>query len=153
MVIERRHDIHARLIEVLPPIFRRLLTRLPNEVPGGVRFTPDQYGVLVHIAGTGGCSMGEVAAARGIAFNSATTLVDRLVAIGAVQRTTDRVDRRIVRVLPTGVGVEAVAHLRVLRRAALRDMLQELDEAELNAIERALPALDKLGRRFDCAAR
>jgi DNA-binding MarR family transcriptional regulator len=153
MASERREDVHARLIEVLPPIFRRLLTRLPNEGPGGIRFTPDQYGVLVHVAGTGPRSMGDIAAARGIALNSASALVDRLVAIGAVQRTADRADRRIVRVLPTDAGREAVAHLRELRRAALRQMLDELDEAELDAIERALPALDKLGRRAEIAAR
>jgi len=151
MGVDLRDDVHSRLVEVLPSIFRRLLTRLPNEVPGGIRVTPDQYGVLLHVAATSGCTMGDLAAARGIALNSATALVDRLVAIGAVQRAPDAADGRVVRVLPTTAGIDAVTHLRELRRRALRAMLDDLDEADLAAIELALPALDKLGRRAEVA--
>lgn len=149
MVDELREDVHAKLIEVLPPIFKRLLTRLPNQVPGGIRLTPDQYGVLVHVGGGPGCSMGDIAAGRGIALNSATALVDRLVALGAAERTTDPADRRIVRVVSTVTGLKAIVQLRELRRQALRQMLEDLGTEDLEAIEKAIPALDKLGRRAE----
>ena len=153
MAGEIRDDVHAKLIEVLPRVFKGLLSQLPTQVPGGIRLTPDQYGVLAHVGAAGGCSMGDIAAGRGIALNSTTALVDRLVAIGAVERSTDPADGRIVRVVPTAAGIEAAFRLRELRRAALRTMLDNLDEEDLAAIEKAIPALDRLGRRAEAVLR
>lgn len=110
------------------------------------RVTHDQFGVLVHLSASGGCTMGELAAARSIALNSATALVDRLVQSGFVAREQGATDRRVVRVSATLAGIELVASLRRRRDQYLRRMVGQLDEAELAAIQSALPALERLSR-------
>jgi DNA-binding MarR family transcriptional regulator len=141
-----RAELQAQLGEVLGRLLKALRTQLPLEVSGQGRVTPDQFAVLAHLNDSGGCTMGELAAARGIALNSATALVDRLVQTGLVQRAQPPQDRRIVRVALTPAGTHLVAGLRKVRAAAFRRLIGSLGEAELEAIAAALPALDRLTR-------
>ncbi len=140
----KRDDAHARLTEVLPNLFKTLRARLPSEIPGLGRVTSDQYPVLSELVSGGPCSMGELAASRGIALNSATALIDRLVAAGLVERAHADTDRRVVRVAATELGHELVTRLKEARRMAFRAMLDELDERDIDALVAALPALDRL---------
>jgi DNA-binding MarR family transcriptional regulator len=139
-----RDHLHAQVAEVLPRVLKGLLTRLPLEVPELGRVTVDQLGALGYVVENPGCAMGELAVARGIAVNSATALVDRLVLAGLAQRSHCEDDRRVVRVQATQRGSELLAQLRQARRAAYRRMLDSLDDADLQAIEAALPALTRL---------
>jgi DNA-binding MarR family transcriptional regulator len=140
----KRADTHARLVEVLSHLIKTLRTRLPSEVPGLGKVTADQLPILAELAGSGPSSMGELAAARGIALNSTTALVDRLVAAGLVERAHDDADRRVVRVTATDLGLELYTRLRDVRRAAFRAMLDELDDSDINALVAAIPALERL---------
>jgi DNA-binding MarR family transcriptional regulator len=141
-----REELQVQLGEGLRRLLKALRTRLPLEVTGQGRVTPDQFGVLVHLSDSGGSTMGAVAAARGIALNSATALVDRLVQTGFVQREQLPHDRRVVRVALTPIGEALVADLRRAREAAFGRLIGSLSEAELEAIAAALPALDRLTR-------
>jgi DNA-binding MarR family transcriptional regulator len=141
-----RAELQAQLGEVLGRLLKALRTQLPLEVSGQGRVTPDQFAVLAHLNDSGGCTMGELAAARGIALNSATALVDRLVQTGFVQRAQPPQDRRVVRVALTPAGTRLVADLRKVRAAAFRRLIGSLGGAELEAIAAALPALDRLTR-------
>jgi DNA-binding MarR family transcriptional regulator len=143
-VKSKRDDLHARLIDVLPPLFRRIQTNLPTEIAGVGKVTFEQYLMLSHLVKVGPCSMGELASARGIALNSATALIDRLVSAGLVERAHDEVDRRVVRVAATGQSAELVARLRLARRAAFRTMLEGLDEGDVDALVAAIPALERV---------
>jgi DNA-binding MarR family transcriptional regulator len=143
-VKHKRDMLHARLIDVLPSLFRRMQTRLPTEIPGLGKVTFEQYQMLSHLVANGPSSMGELASARGIALNSATALIDRLVSAGFVERAHDEVDRRVVRVAATALGDELVARLKLTRRAAFRTMLEDLSDADVEALVAALPALDRL---------
>ena len=88
--------------------------------------------------------MSELAAARNVALNTATSLVDRLVAAGLVQRHGDPADRRVVRIALTPVGRVLVERLRTVRRAAIRELLDDLDDDQIDAILAAIPALARL---------
>lgn len=142
----RRDRAHAELVEVLPDIFRKLVISLPVEVEGLPKVTPEQFGVLSQIHDRSSLSMSELAAARNVALNTATSLVDRLVAAGLVQRRSDPADRRVVRVAMTSRGRLLVARLRLVRRATIRRLLDELDDEEIDRIVAALPALARLAR-------
>lgn len=139
-----RDEAHARLVEVMPALFRRLVVGLPNEVEGLAKVTTEQYGVLTHVLDRGSVSMGELAIARNVALNTATSLVDRLVANGLVERRGDPDDRRVVRVVLTPRGQTLLLRLRAVRRAAIRGVLDELSDEEIDRVLAALPALARL---------
>jgi len=139
-----RDEAHARLLEVLPALFRRLVVGLPNEVEGVAKVTTEQYGVLAYVMDRGSVPMGEVAVARNVALNTATSLVDRLVAAGLVERRGDADDRRIVRVVLTARGETLMERLRAVRRAAMRGMLDDLSDDEIDRVLAAMPALARL---------
>jgi DNA-binding MarR family transcriptional regulator len=149
-----RDDAHARLIEVMPALFRRLIVGLPNEVEGLAKVTTEQYGVLTYVLERSSVSMGELAVARNVALNTATSLVDRLVTAGLVERRGDPDDRRVVRVVLTPRGQTLVEQLRTVRRAAFRAVLDELSDEEIDRVLAALPALARLaGLRQPAAVR
>jgi DNA-binding MarR family transcriptional regulator len=143
---QSRPELQAQLGEVLRRLLKALRTQMPLEVSGQGRVTYDQFAVLAHLNDSGGCTMGALAAARGIALNSATALVDRLVQTAYVQREHLPEDRRVVRVVLTPVGGLLVADLRRARETAFRRLIGSLSEAELEGIAAALPALDRLTR-------
>jgi DNA-binding MarR family transcriptional regulator len=148
-----RDEAHARLVEVLPALFRRLVIGLPNEVEGLAKVTTEQYGVLSHVLERGSVSMSELAVARNVALNTATSLVDRLVSAGLVERRGDPGDRRVVRVVLTPRGETLMDQLRTIRRAAVRAVLDELSDDEVERVLAALPALARLaGLRQPAAA-
>jgi DNA-binding MarR family transcriptional regulator len=147
-----RDEAHARLIEVMPALFRRLVVGLPNEVEGLAKVTTEQYGVLTNILDRGSVSMSELAIARNVALNTATSLVDRLVAAGLVERRGDPGDRRVVRVVLTARGETLMERLRAIRRAAIRGVLDELSDEEIDRVLAALPALSRLAGLRPAAA-
>jgi DNA-binding MarR family transcriptional regulator len=139
-----RDAAHAQLIQVLPGLFRRLVIRQPNQVDGFPRVTHEQFAVLCQLQDHGEQSMGEIASARNVALNTATALVDRLVLSGLAARRSDLLDRRIVRVAVTNRGDQLATRLRSIRRDAVRAMLDDLPDADIEAILHALPALARL---------
>jgi DNA-binding MarR family transcriptional regulator len=139
-----RDEAHAQLIEILPGLFRRLVVAMPNEIEGVAKVTTEQYGVLTHVHDRGSVSMSELAVARNVALNTATSLVDRLVAAGLVERRGHPGDRRVVRVVLTPAGVTLVERLRALRRTAMREVLDELTDDEVDTVLAAMPALARL---------
>jgi DNA-binding MarR family transcriptional regulator len=139
-----REEAHARLVEVLPHLFRRLVIAMPNEVEGLAKVTPEQFGVLTQIIDRGTLSMSELAIARNVALNTATSLVDRLVAAGLIERRGDPADRRVVRVAVTARGRDVVERLRTVRRTAIRRLIDELGDDEIDRILAAMPALARL---------
>jgi DNA-binding MarR family transcriptional regulator len=139
-----RDEAHARLIQVLPHLFRRLVVSMPNEVEGLAKVTTEQYGVLTHVVDRKSVSMSELAVARNVALNTATSLVDRLVAAGLVERRGDPTDRRVVRVVVTAKGRTLVEQLRTVRREAIRRLLDDLSDDEIDQVLAAMPALARL---------
>ena len=149
-----RDEANAKLIEVLPDLFRRLVISLPSEVEGLAKVTPEQFGVLSQILDGGSLSMSELAVARNVALNTATSLVDRLVTAGLVERRGDPNDRRVVRVVVTPRGARLVQELRAVRGAAIRRLLDELGDEEVDRVLAAMPALARLaGMRQPAGAR
>lgn len=73
-----------------------------------------------------------------------TTMVNRLVADGLVERIPDETDRRasLVRITPAGKSFLTKRHRS--RAATLRKKLAQLDEADQAALVAMLPALGRL---------
>ena len=141
---EGRARVHVQLAEVLPHLFRRLIVALPHEVDGLARVTAEQFAVLSLLRDRGPRSMSELAIARKVALNTATSLVDRLVAAGLVERSGHPADRRIVKVDVTLKGGALVERLRAARHDAVRRLLDDLTDDEVDRVLAAMPALGRL---------
>ncbi len=139
-----RARVHAGMFEVLPRLFIRMRLGLPLEIAGLGRITPEQFAVLKLLRERGPQTIGGLAAGRAVALNTASTLADRLAAAGLVVRAADPQDRRLVRVSLTPLGTQLLDRLVELRRQVMREMLEELSDAEINALGEALPAMDRL---------
>jgi DNA-binding MarR family transcriptional regulator len=71
-------------------------------------------------------------------------MVGDLVDAGLLERTSDATDRRSAWVSATGAGRRLAERMRRQRTAAVEAALTQLDAADREAIEQALPALETL---------
>ena len=141
---ESRARVHVLLAEVIPQLFRRLIVAMPHEVDGLARVTAEQFAVLNLLRDRGPLSMSELAIGRKVALNTASSLVDRLVVAGLVERSGHPADRRIVKVDVTLKGGALVERLRAARHDAVRRLLDDLSDDEVDRVLTAMPALGRL---------
>lgn len=73
-----------------------------------------------------------------------TQLVTRLERDGLVRRTSSPLDRRVVLVEVTAAGRDLVARRRLQRAAALTTLIEQLEPDDRDAVQRALPVLNRL---------
>jgi DNA-binding MarR family transcriptional regulator len=103
--------------------------------------------VLASLRDHGPLRVTALAASEAVAQPTMTTLVGRLERDGLVTRGSDPADARAVRVEITEEGRERLARMRAERAALLDAALAELEPQEREALEAALPVLEKLSRR------
>ncbi|MFZ5824012.1 MAG: MarR family winged helix-turn-helix transcriptional regulator, partial [Bacillota bacterium] len=108
----------------------------------GPMLSGSQRIVLRALANNGPYQVSEVANQLGVTLSAATGLVDRLVKAKLVTRERDQEDRRVVWVKITPEGEQAVQAAESRRRAAFKDMVQNLPEEEL---ARLCDILERLG--------
>jgi DNA-binding MarR family transcriptional regulator len=139
-------DVTTAIIETISRYYRAVQLRLPTEAPGIGAVTREQWFVLLEVVkeGPDHLSMGELAGRQGMALNSATAIVDRLVNAGLLERRPDPADRRVVRVSATPAGGRLKAAISAARRAEYQRLLAELSTEDLAALGAALPALAHL---------
>jgi DNA-binding MarR family transcriptional regulator len=120
----------------------RLERKLRQRSAGGV--TASQYAALVTISKKGELTLGELAAAEGVAPPSMTRIAANLEQAGLVERRPDPLDRRVARVAVSEKGAELLAEARNLRALYLNERFAELDEQEVEALGQAAELLNRL---------
>jgi DNA-binding MarR family transcriptional regulator len=120
----------------------RLERKLRQRSAGGV--TASQYAALVTISKKGELTLGELAAAEGVAPPSMTRIAANLEQAGLVERRPDPLDRRVARVALSAKGAELLAEARTLRTLYLSDRLSELAPEEVEVLSRAAELLIRL---------
>ena len=103
--------------------------------------THKQVGLLAVVDTGMASSQREIATHLGVAPSLVVSLVDQLASIGAVRRTRSRTDRRVQVVEITDDGRQL---LRLATDAAKKldtDLRKHLSHADLQALDRLLPAL------------
>jgi DNA-binding MarR family transcriptional regulator len=127
----------------LRPTLLHLNRRLRKELaPLGV--TGGQASLLWAIRTTPGIGVRELAEREGVSPPAMTAYVDRLEAAGLVARRRSERDRRRVELELTEDGARVLRSVRSRRTAWLAARLRRLEPDELEAIDRALPALRRL---------
>lgn len=115
-----------------------------------IQTLPDAQVELVQVVdATPGIRVNDAATRLGVAGNTVSTLVSRLVHAGILERTTDPSDGRVSCLTLTAAGQSRVTGWRTHRAAIIEEALSKLDVADGAAIEAALPALWRLSRLLE----
>ena len=106
-----------------------------------VELSVAQLKALFVLVDGGPTPIGGVAARLSIGLPAASSLVDRLVDHGLVERREDRLDRRRTLAEPTAAGEALAQRLRHGSREALRGWLERMERDDLEALNQGLAAM------------
>lgn len=93
-----------------------------------------------------GISVSAAAAELGLAANTASTLVSKLVSGGFLTRSVASTDRRVGELTLAEPTQQIVDAYRAARRALLSDVLAELDDTQIESLAKGLEVLDTMTR-------
>jgi DNA-binding MarR family transcriptional regulator len=127
----------------LRPVLLRLARDLRRETEQ-LGVTARQATLLWLVKRSPGLSLAELAAEEGISPPALSGHVDRLERAGLLERVRSSGDRRRVGLRLTEEGERLMRSVRARRTTWLAGRLRSLDEADLETISAALPALLRL---------
>jgi DNA-binding MarR family transcriptional regulator len=128
--------------------FRRQLRRSAPRGLESARLTESQAELLWLVGRRPGISVSEAAAELGLAANTASTLVSKLVSNGLLIRAVDATDRRVGRLRLAEPTQQVVDASRAARRALLSEILGELDNDQIESLAKGLEVLDTMTRKL-----
>ncbi|MDQ4098262.1 MAG: MarR family transcriptional regulator, partial [Actinomycetota bacterium] len=121
-------------------VVTRLRRRLRHHAGG--RLTPSQASALSSVERHGPMTLGELSAVENVRPPTLTKVVAALEEQGLVARHTDAQDRRVARVETTAKGARLLAEARSRTDAYLATHLAALPADDLDALRRAVAALE-----------
>jgi DNA-binding MarR family transcriptional regulator len=125
--------IRQDIIKLSGDIFNTLKPRMPLECLSP-EITIAQLRILLLLYTEGPSKMRYIASSLGIAFPSATGIVENLVKKGLVMREADPHDRRLVICCLTDEGTETIRRLWMMGQSQIANMLQGLSTNQLEKI-------------------
>jgi DNA-binding MarR family transcriptional regulator len=138
-------DLAAEVFRVIGR-FRRQLRRSAGRGFDSARLTESQSELLWLVGRQPGISVSAAAAELGLAANTASTLVSKLVSGGFLTRSVGATDRRVGELALTEPTQQIVDASRAARRALLSDVLTELNEDQIESLAKGLEVLDTMTR-------
>jgi DNA-binding MarR family transcriptional regulator len=103
--------------------------------------TMAQAKLLYVVTVRGELSLSDIAAHLNVTLSTASGAVDHLVGLGMLTRADDPANRRQVRVSATPLGRDTLEQIRELGMHQLRALLERVDDASLEIVERAIRIL------------
>ncbi|MCV7079344.1 MarR family winged helix-turn-helix transcriptional regulator [Mycobacterium szulgai] len=143
--IKSRTDVVTEVFRVVGR-FRRQLRRSADRGFESTQLSESQAELLWLVGREPGISVSAAAAELGLAANTASTLVSRLVSDGLLVRTAGATDRRVGRLRLAEPAQQIVDASRAARRALMSELLTELDSDQIEALTRGLDVLDTMTR-------
>jgi DNA-binding MarR family transcriptional regulator len=127
----RRQQDLQRNLHILAAVVRRVLEQVPVESLPDSPITPEQLKLLRFVTLQRGAKVGEVATGLGITAASASLGLDRLQALGFIERKKRSQDRRSVQVFATRSGRALVARVRRIVDAKLSRSLDRISAKDM----------------------
>lgn len=122
-----------RFVQLRPAVLARMTASVPPELRAGYESVTGRQLQALNVLPVTGLTMRDLASALGVSAATASVLGDRLVAQGLAARDADRVDRRVVRLSPTGKGTAITARYREAQRRAVASLLDSLTDDQVKA--------------------
>jgi DNA-binding MarR family transcriptional regulator len=142
-----REQAIDRFWETVPPLWGSIRAHLRAQATAHFDVTVEQFQVLRY-ARRHSKSMSELAAAKRISRPAVSQAVEVLVKKGLLTRVEREQDRRYVGLALTKAGNELLDEVFNETRAWMRERMKVLDEDELEAVVKAMPALRKMAEQF-----
>ncbi len=139
MVEIGREQLTERFVELVEQI-NQSMHCVPPEGWSDLELTISQIRALALLF-QGPQRMGNIAAFLGSILSSATSLIDRLVEKGLVERMPDPSDRRVVVCALTPQGQEAIEQFWRIGRIRITELAERLAPAELRDVVHAMELL------------
>jgi DNA-binding MarR family transcriptional regulator len=133
----------ARLRSVIHRMARHL-----NASSTAEGLTPTQASVLGVVSSQGPLGLAALTEIEGLNPTMLSRIVSRLGELGLISRRPDPADLRAVLVEATPEGLRLHKRIRTLRTAALAECLDRLDDAAVDRVVAALPALEALAEEL-----
>ncbi len=130
---DRRQELTDRFTESAEYLNRQLHTGRLDEWQG-LDMTIPQIRTLVLLERMGPLRMGNIAIYLGRALSATTTVMDRLVEKGLVDRVADPSDRRVVICQLSESGEQAIKRFWRIGRERLQIVVDLLDEEQLETV-------------------
>lgn len=141
---DRLAELAARVEQATSGLLT-LSARASIDLPGGLSLA--QLRALATAERLGPCAQGALAESLGISTSSASRLVDRLVAVGVLDRRPSEVNRREVTLRVTSAGGRLLRKHEASRQALFADVLRRMRPADIRALLRGLDAVKRLVER------
>jgi DNA-binding MarR family transcriptional regulator len=119
------------------------LGRILRQQDGG-DLTPSTTSALAMLNRHGPMTLGELAAREHVAAPTVTRIVEKLQQAGLVTRTQSESDGRVAFVEVTEEGRRLILDVRSRRTLWLVEHLESFSDADLEALRRAAPVLERL---------
>ncbi|TSA55560.1 MAG: MarR family transcriptional regulator [Dehalococcoidia bacterium] len=145
---EDRLDGITENILLFFPLFYRNILRLAQERAKANPINM-QMRMLFMLAHSGMMQPSEMGIRMGISKPNVTSLVDKLIEQGHVERRHDDKDRRVIHIAVTGRGRKFVAKRLQLVRNSIRRNLSGLDHDELDSLYLALDTFKRIISKMD----
>lgn len=133
---EVKRQVVAQFLEIMESIYLQVHTDQPTEGMA-TELTMAQVRAITFLS-TGTPKTSEIAAYLGVSPSSATSLVDRLVSKGLVERLYNPDDRRVVRCRLTPLGQEQLRRFWCLSTGRLESAASTLSLEEIKVLVHAL---------------
>jgi len=128
--------------------FRRQLRRSAGRGFDATGLTEAQAELLRLVGRRPDISVREAAAELGLVPNTASTLVSKLASDGLITRKVDAEDRRVGRLRLTDSAQRVADASRAASRAALAEVIDELDADQVDALARGLSVMGEMTRKL-----
>lgn len=135
-------QINAKILQMAFELSRSLKKEFhPNIAQKEVDLSMIQVQALKEISLAGKCTMSDVASQLYIALPTATVLINKLVALGYVKRSTVRKDHRVTVLTLTPQGKEKIDKVVAIKIAHAGKILSKLDAEDKKDLLRILQKL------------
>jgi DNA-binding MarR family transcriptional regulator len=138
----RKQELTERFTELVEQI-KECMHSHPLEEWPDLELTIPQIKTLTLLRHQGPQRMGSIATYLGSTLSSSTSIIDRLVDKGLVERVPDPDDRRVVICQLTPQGQEATEQFWRIGRTRVVELAERLDIEELEIVVRAMELLYK----------
>ncbi|HJX03983.1 MAG TPA: MarR family transcriptional regulator [Dehalococcoidia bacterium] len=134
------------LISIPPLVFRGIRRKLIEKAVSDfeMNITPHNFEIMRLLGEEGSLHMAEIGTRLHIARAQMTQLIDRLVELRIVQRTPDKIDRRLINVTLTRHGRSVLKEHMLSFELATREALSGLSDDELANVSLYLRKLNDI---------
>lgn len=135
-----------KLMETIHPVMQFIRTEMRSQREPSL--SVPQFRMLAFLNRYPGSSLSEVAEHLGVTRATASTMADRLVQRGLVDRAEDPQERRHIMLRLTPMGTDSLGHMQSLTQCKIADLMTELTSEELESIATGLAILSQLFKKI-----